>query len=97
MLNSLFAFSHSRRVLVLAFLRQVLYLELRSTLEGFSKGLGLHRERVNGAPHGCLIHATSDVGCAVESGAGHGVEYRLFSLLWFAVVLQYVFGALCST
>ena len=80
-----FAFSHSRLILVLAFLHQVLYLELQSTLEGVSKGLGLHRERVNGAPHGCLIHATSNVGCAVESGAGHGVEYQLFAPLWSVV------------
>lgn len=79
MLNSLFAFSHSRLVFVLAFLRSVLYLELRSTLEGKVWGLGLHRERVNGAPHGCLIHATSDSDCAVEIGAGHGVEYQLFA------------------
>lgn len=52
---------------------------------------------MNGAPHGCLIHATSDVGCAVEGGVGHGVEYRLaHSDLQHSVVLQCVFWGLCS-
>lgn len=66
---------------------------------GFLQGSSLHRERVNGAPHGCLIHATSDIGRAVESGAGHIVEYRLLVHcgLQYGVVFQCIFGALCST
>lgn len=102
MLNSVFAFSQFPvSVSYLPFFAPSAILRTTSMLEGFSKDLGLHRERVNGAPHGCLIHATSDVGCAVESGAGHGVEYRLFAHIVvcssIAVVLKYVFGALSST
>ena len=36
-LNCLFAFSHSRLVSILAFLRPALYLELWSTMEGLCK------------------------------------------------------------